>query len=174
MSLSLRPVCADEFDLVRHIEVEPDQILFSGTVAQAFEAKEDGVDFHAILTEDTPIGFFKIDRTYGIAKENELGLRGFMIDRHHQGKGYATQAVRALAGYVPRHYPQCSSLALTVDMQNTAAIACYRMGGFTITGQTYFGGLFGPQIVMRMSISPLAQEGIPKQSAQVPSGVVRA
>ena len=152
MCLSLRPVASDAFDLVRHIAVQPDQTLFSGTVAQAFKTKEDGVDFHAILISETAIGFFKIDRSYGIAKDNELGLRGFMIDQRHQGKGHATSALRALPDYLRHHYPDHTSLMLTVDIQNVAAIACYRKSGFCNTGQLYFGGFLGPQQVMRLTL----------------------
>ncbi|WP_083100760.1 GNAT family N-acetyltransferase [Pseudophaeobacter leonis] len=152
MCLSLCPVASDAFDLVRHIAVQPDQILFSGTVAQAFQTKEDGVDFHAILINETAIGFFKIDRCYGIAKDNELGLRGFMIDQRHQGKGHATSALRALPDYLRPPYPDQTSLLLTVDIQNVAAIACYRKSGFLNTGQLYFGGFSGPQQVMRLPL----------------------
>jgi RimJ/RimL family protein N-acetyltransferase len=152
MCLSLRPVAPDAFDLVRHIAVQPDQILFSGTVAQAFKTKEAGVDFHAILIKETALGFFKIDRSYGISKDNELGLRGFMIDQRHQGKGHATSALCALPDYLHQHYPDYTGLVLTVDIQNTAAIACYRKSGFLNSGKLYFGGFLGPQQVMRLSL----------------------
>ena len=152
MSLSLRPIASGAFDLVRHIAVQPDQTLFSGTVAQAFKTKEEGVDFHAIFIKETAIGFFKLDRSYGIAKDNELGLRGFMIDHRHQGKGHATRALRALPDYLHHHYPDHTSLLLTVDIQNVAAIACYSKDGFYQTGQLYFGGFLGPQQVMRLTL----------------------
>ncbi|MFV1498470.1 hypothetical protein VWY34_07990 [Phaeobacter sp. JH20_02] len=60
--ITLRSVACSEFDLVTHISVEPDQVRFSGTVAQAFEEDEDGVDFHAILDGPRALGFLKIDR----------------------------------------------------------------------------------------------------------------
>ncbi|WP_241477421.1 hypothetical protein [Leisingera sp. ANG-S5] len=59
MPIALRPVARSEFDLVSRIEVEPDQIRFSGTVAQAFEEDEDGVDFHAILDQNRAHGIFR-------------------------------------------------------------------------------------------------------------------
>ena len=56
-TLRLRPVEVDECDLVGHIQVQADQIRFSGTVAQAFTENEDGVEFHAILDDSRAAGF---------------------------------------------------------------------------------------------------------------------
>ncbi|MFV1463104.1 MULTISPECIES: GNAT family N-acetyltransferase [unclassified Phaeobacter] len=157
MPLSLRPVCRSEFDLVSHIQVEPDQVRFSGTVAQAFEDNEDGVDFHAILDGIRAVGFFKTDRlyheTYDFAEADTLGLRGFMIDRSAQGKGYATAAVAALKTYFPALYPDRPAVVLTVNMQNPAAVRCYLKGGFQDTGGIYPDGLAGPQHILRMKLT---------------------
>lgn len=152
MPLSLRPVGSQDFDLVRHVQVEPDQTLFSGTVRQAFETAEDGVDFHAIFLQSKAIGFFKIDRAYGLAQAYELGLRGFMIARQHQKKRYATRALQALPDYLGQHYPDQTDLVLTVDLQNLNAINLYRKNGFSDSGEMHFGGLFGLQQVMRMPL----------------------
>ncbi|KIC30271.1 GNAT family N-acetyltransferase [Leisingera sp. ANG-M6] len=156
MPIALRPVARSEFDLVSRIEVEPDQIRFSGTVAQAFEEDEDGVDFHAILDGTRAVGFFKTDRlyheTYDFAEANTLGLRGFMIDRRAQGKGYATAAVAALKTYLPAQYPDRPAVVLTVNLQNPAAVRCYLKGGFQDTGGIYPHGLAGPQHILRMAL----------------------
>ncbi|WP_122072747.1 GNAT family N-acetyltransferase [Pseudophaeobacter sp. EL27] len=150
MPLRLRPVGLQELDLVHHIQVEPDQTLYSGTVRQAFETAEDGVDFHAIFLQSKAIGFFKIDRAYGLAQADELGLRGFMIDRQHQKKRYATRALQVLPDYLHQHYPYQTGLVLTVDLQNLNALNLYRKNGFLDSGEMHFGGLFGLQRVMRM------------------------
>ncbi|MEX0304179.1 MAG: GNAT family N-acetyltransferase [Leisingera sp.] len=157
MQITLRPVARSEFDLVSRVQVEPDQVRFSGTVAQAFEDDEDGVDFHAILARGEVIGFFKIDRlyheTYSFARADELGLRAFMIDRCQQGRGYATAAVAALATYLPGQYPDRSALLLTVNFQNPAAIRCYLKGGFEDSGGIHPHGIAGPQHILRMKLS---------------------
>ncbi|MBY6068268.1 GNAT family N-acetyltransferase [Leisingera aquaemixtae] len=156
MTLSLRPVARSEFDLVRHIQVEPDQTRFSGTVAQAFEEDEDGVDFHAILNGSGAAGFFKIDRlyheTYSFAAPQDLGLRAFMIDRGEQGKGLATATVAALKTYLPALYPGRGAVVLTVNLQNPGAIRCYLKGGFQDTGGIHPHGLAGPQHILRMEL----------------------
>ncbi|WP_264212929.1 GNAT family N-acetyltransferase [Leisingera thetidis] len=156
MPVTLRPVARSEFDLVAHIQVEPDQTRYSGTVAQAFEENEDGVDFHAVLDGARVVGFFKIDRlyheSYGFAAPDELGLRAFMIHRDDQGKGYATAAVAALNTYLAAQYPERRAVVLTVNMQNFGAIRCYRRGGFADTGGIYPHGTAGPQHILRMEL----------------------
>lgn len=157
MPVALRPVARSEFDLVSRIQVEPDQIRFSGTVAQAFEENEEGVDFHAILDDARAVGFFKIDRlyheTYEFAQADELGLRAFMIGREDQGKGLATAAVAALKDYLPGHYPDRRAVVLTVNLQNPGAVRCYLKGGFADTGGIYPHGLAGPQHILRMDLA---------------------
>lgn len=154
--LTLRPVARREFDLVSHIQVAPDQVRFSGTVAQAFEENEEGVDFHAILNGSGATGFFKIDRlyheTYSFAAPEDLGLRAFMINRGEQGKGLATAAVAALKTYLPAHYPGHSAVMLTVNLQNPGAIRCYLKGGFQDTGDIHPHGLAGPQHILRLEL----------------------
>jgi RimJ/RimL family protein N-acetyltransferase len=158
MPITLRPVATSEFDLVRHIQVEPDQIRFSGTVAQAFDEQEEGVDFHAILDDSHVVGFFKIDRlyhdTYDFARKDELGLRGFMIDRNAQGRGIATAAVTALPTYLAAQYPDRRAVVLTVNLQNPGAIRCYLKGGFTDTRSIYPHGIAGPQHILRRDFQP--------------------
>ena len=154
--LSLCPVGPDEFGRVSHIQVAPEQVKFAGTVALAFQMAEKDVDFHAICRDGQAVGFFKIDRAYArahwFAREGELGLRAFLIDRASQGQGIATAAVRTLGPYLVRHYPGTDSVVLTVNMANPAAITCYRRSGFVETGQVYEGGGAGPQHVMRMEL----------------------
>ena len=157
MPVALHPVARNEFDLVSRIQVEPDQIRFSGTVAQAFEENEEGVDFHAILDDARAVGFFKLDRlyheTYEFAQADELGLRAFMIGREDQGNGYATAAVAALKRYLPAHYPDRRAVVLTVNLQNPGAVRCYLKGGFADTGGIYPHGLAGPQHILRMDLA---------------------
>ncbi|MGR3758562.1 GNAT family N-acetyltransferase [Roseobacteraceae bacterium NS-SX3] len=155
-AVTLRPVAASEFGLVARIKVAPEQIRFSGTVAQAFAAREKGVDFHAILHHEQPVGFFKIDRRYherySFAGPEDLGLRGFLIDRDQQGKGLASAAVAALGGYLAAQYPGRPTVVLTVNFANPAAIRCYLKGGFTDTGEVYPHGEAGPQHILRMEL----------------------
>ncbi len=157
MKPTLRPIARDQFDLVAHLQVTPEQIRYSGTVRDAFEADEDGVDFHAIVMQDRAVGFFKIDRNYParypFVGKGDLGLRAFLMDKTQQGQGIATAAVTEFPGYLPAHYPNAPSLVLSVNLANPAAIACYLGGGFIDTGEIYSHGSAGPQHVLRMALA---------------------
>ena len=154
--IELRSISKQDFDLVRHIQVPPDQALYSGTILQAFRTPEQDVDFHAIYTDNNAVGFFKIDRNFGakndFAIDGEVGLRAFMIDTLQQGKGYGVAAARALHSYLPRHYSMAPSIVLTVNLANPVAYACYRKAGFIDTCDLYTGGIAGPQHIMRMEL----------------------
>lgn len=153
-TLALRPISRSDFASVAHIAVHPDQERFSGTVQHAFQEDSEGVDFHAICLDGQPVGFFKIDHAYAehhwFARPGEPGLRAFLIDKTHQGRGIATAAIRALDGYLQAQYPDIASVVLTVNMANPVAVRAYRRGGFVDTGDIYEGGSAGPQLVMRM------------------------
>ena len=158
MSLRLEPLAADEQSRVAHIAVAEEQRVFSGTVAEAFARTSDGVDFHVILSEDQPVGFFKIDtgypETHPFAPQGSLGLRAFMVDHRMQGQGIATGAVALLPAYLATRYTGAETLFLTVNKRNPGAIRAYLKGGFTDTGQEWLGGDAGPQHIMHLPISP--------------------
>jgi len=154
--IHLSALSRDDFHLVANIRVDADQVKFAGTVAEAFEADEAGVDFHGIFRDETAWGFFKIDRDYAarfdFCPAGELGLRAFIVDRARQGQGIGTAAVRALPDYLPRLYQQAPSIALTVNLINPAARAAYLKGGFVDTGEIYPHGDAGPQNILRMPL----------------------
>ena len=154
MSLRLTPLPKTDLPRVAHIRVAPDQIRFAGTVAEAFGTDEPNVDFHMIEQNDTPVGFFKIDRTYAerypFASATDLGLRAFIIDLTHQGKGLGAKACRALPAYLPHHYPNAATLYLTVNVVNLPAIRAYTSGGFIDTEQIWPHGDAGPQHVFQL------------------------
>lgn len=156
MSVTLYPLTLADRARVAHLTVHPEQLRFAGTVAEAFDAPQDGVDFHAMLMDGLPVGFFKIDRTYpvvhGFAEPGDLGLRAVIVDAARQGQGIGTAAMRALPAYLRELYPQVRRLWLTVNLQNSAAIASYRKGGFQDTGAIWPHGSAGPQHIMRLSL----------------------
>ena len=157
--IALHPLGRDNFDVVAGVNVAPEQLKFSGSVAEAFAADDAGVDFHAILQDGQAVGFFKIDRFYcqtiTLAGPDDLGLRAFMIDQKSQGLGIATAAVRALGPYLQTHYPDARAVMLTVNIANPAAIACYLKGGFVDTGEIWPHGDAGPQHAMHKALSSI-------------------
>ncbi|CUH79130.1 putative acetyltransferase [Tritonibacter multivorans] len=164
--LRFRPLVQDDYALMRHITVAPEQVIYSGTVKMAFDSEERGVDLHGVFEDRTgteqPVGFFKIDhkypQTYNFARTGDLGLRAFMIDQPCQGRGLGSAAVARLGPYLRRLYPAAEAMVLTVNLRNTAAIRAYLKAGMQDTGDLYTGGIAGPQHVMRLTLpnSPMA------------------
>lgn len=85
-------------------------------------------------------------------------LRGFLIDRRHQGKGLgmlaAAAAVDAAHKLTVRHQSRESGVVLSVNEENPAGMAAYRRAGFIDTGR-YLGGSAGPQRTMFHSFAAL-------------------
>ncbi|MEW9919479.1 GNAT family N-acetyltransferase [Marimonas sp. MJW-29] len=156
-TLRLEPLGAGDLIKVAHIRVAPDQLIYSGSVAEAFGAAEEGVDFHAILEGAEAAGFFKIDRAYDIrfpfVPAGALGLRAFMVDHGRQGEGIASRAVRLLPDYLRALYPHAKVIYLTVNKVNSGAIRAYLKGGFTDTGEEWPHGDAGLQHIMRMTLA---------------------
>ncbi|WP_246848794.1 GNAT family N-acetyltransferase [Pseudarthrobacter sp. NIBRBAC000502772] len=81
-------------------------------------------------------------------------LRGFLIDRRHQGQGLgplaATSAVEAAAKLTARRGTHEAGVVLSVNEANPAGLSAYRTAGFMDQGQ-YLGGSSGPQRIMYRS-----------------------
>lgn len=155
-ALHLAPLGAGDFERVSNVTVAPEQLKFSGSVKEAFAEAEDRVDFHGIFRAELAVGFFKIDRGYAdrfpFPADGDLGLRAFMVDHALQGQGIATQAVRALPGYLAKHYPDAPAIWLTVNKVNPAALRAYLKGGFEDTGDEWPHGDAGPQHILKLPL----------------------
>ncbi len=83
-------------------------------------------------------------------------LRGFLIDRRHQGKGLgplaAASAVQAAAKLSARRGTQETGVVLSVNEGNPAGLRAYVKAGFADHGQ-YLGGSSGPQRTMYRSFT---------------------
>jgi GNAT superfamily N-acetyltransferase len=83
-------------------------------------------------------------------------LRGFLIDRHQQGKGLgplaAAAAVAAAGKLSRRHNTGQAGVVLSVNEANRAGLSAYRRAGFVDRGQ-YTGGPAGPQRIMYRAFS---------------------
>lgn len=153
--IHVAPVDADLAADVRALRVAPEQYAFVGDVTfNLIDAERDPLsEAMAVLADDDVIGFYRLDfapnavagRDLG---EPSLGLRGMMLDRRVQGRGYGVRAVRACIDDVRRRHPHCRLLVLAVHCGNAAALACYRRAGFVESGDTLFGGEAGPQYLM--------------------------
>lgn len=86
-----------------------------------------------IYDNDTMIGF----TMYGMILEpayTRLWFDRLLIDKQHQGKGYAKPAVQLILQEIRSHYPN-TDIYLSVYAENHPAIALYRSFGFEFTGE---------------------------------------
>src|SRR5579863_5962265 len=90
MTISLRPVTAENWNAVAKLEVSEDQRDFvapnSYSLAQA--AYEPGLTPVAIYDDETLVGFAMYTHE---PWQGEFGIVRMMIDRRYQGKGYGRQ-----------------------------------------------------------------------------------
>lgn len=81
-------------------------------------------------------------------EESAWLLRGFLIDRRHQGQGLgtlaATSAVEAASKLTLRRGTREAGVVLSVNEGNPAGLSAYLAAGFEDHGQ-YLGGSSGPQ-----------------------------
>ena len=74
---------------------------------------------------------------YGMIQEpayTRLWFDRLLIDKQHQGKGYAKPAAQLIPQEIRTHYPN-TDIYLSVYAENHSAIALYRSFGFEFTGE---------------------------------------
>ena len=154
-ALIIERLTPDLYALATSLLVAPEQLEFTGTVADALAGIDDGRHPHGIWFDRSLVGFFIVDtqfhREFDFCGAGSLGIRTFLIDRQRQGQGLGKAAVKALGPYLAEAYPASAAAWLTVNCRNLAAYRCYEQGGFTDTGDLYLGGAAGPQHVMRQT-----------------------
>lgn len=153
--IALTALPRDRAGRARHLRVDPAQEPFCGSIDSHLSADEPSCDWHVVEEDGSVLGFFKIDRDYvahmPLARPGELGLRGVMIDRAHQGRGAGRAAMAALPAYLRRAYPVAPACLLTVNTTNPRARAVYLAAGFRDTGLCHPGRI-GPQNVLRLDL----------------------
>lgn len=151
--ISIDVMTPKHFDDVRKLKVNPDQIPFVGTTKEIIEKINDQVIGNVIYENNILVGCFLLDKSYSrdydFAPKGALGLRAYLVDHKQQGKGIGTRAVQVIPSFVASHYPEFSSIFLTVNCKNPTAKKCYESGGFIETESLYHGGAAGPQYVMK-------------------------
>lgn len=155
-AVTLAPLGEEHRDPLRAVTVAPDQIIYSGQPAEALDDPDPMIDIHVILYGDQVAGMFRIDRAYhthmAFADPDQPGLRTWLVDRHLQGRGIATDAAMQLKSYLRNHYPEARGIFLTVNLRNPHAREVYLRGGFNDTGDQYPHGDAGPQNILYMPL----------------------
>lgn len=148
---------------VAGMELVPDQGAFVGDPLRMVLAglAEDSRFPYVIEAAGYAVGVLTLQtgaaRLAGWPDDNSAWLlRGFLIDRRHQGKGLgplaATSAVEAAAKLTAKRGTEESGVVLSVNEGNPAGLSAYRKSGFVDRGQ-YLGGGSGPQRTMYCSFT---------------------
>lgn len=145
-ALRVAPVDRLLRDAVLALRVRSVQRAFVGHVADLLADAESRASCEpmAILNGGTPIGFYCLEHNVRTVAARDfdqpaLGLRGFLIDAAHQGRGLGAAAVAALLADAMHRHPAARLLVLSVDAGNRAAIALYRRAGFEACPARYHG-----------------------------------
>lgn len=146
----------DAFKSVKGLTVSDEQVGFVEPIEQILKNLSNQVHGHVINDTRGAVGFFLIDTQYAndyeFCSQDSIGLRSFFIDKRYQGCGYGKETVRLLQNYLSDIYDSYDDVYLTVNCENPAAKHCYEQGGFIDTGELYFGGDYGPQHIMKLSL----------------------
>jgi [ribosomal protein S5]-alanine N-acetyltransferase len=108
-----------------------------------------GEDFYWIITradDDRAIGGITCQITGDSAEV------GFLLARQHWGKGWATEATRAVTGWA-RSCPALTRLHATCDAGNLASVRVLEKAGFTLECRV-------PHAIIRPNLSPEPREAL--------------
>lgn len=139
--LKLIPVNKDNIAEVARLHISAQQVGMVETVEECFSEAQQFSLWRpvAISKGNELIGF----AMYGLWKnEGENGrvwLDRFLIDEHHQGKGYASLVLPTLLEHIAKEY-QCEEIYLSVYDNNAVAIHLYEKFGFLRNGETDING----------------------------------
>ncbi|MET0936980.1 MAG: GNAT family N-acetyltransferase [Luteibacter sp.] len=163
MTLPIRvvPVDAGLRPAVLAIAVHAAQEPFVGRVSDSLAdvAVCPGSEALALLVDDEPVGYVRIDRRASALGDHPMAdgavaLRSFMIDARRQGEGLGGRALQAIHAYVAGRHPDRERIVLTVNVRNEAAVHVYRRAGYREGAELYHGGLAGPQHVLWRPLHP--------------------
>ncbi len=102
----------------------------------------------------TPFGIYSDGRMAGFfvyiydpESTDNYWISGFLIDRRYQGQGIGKAAMKEILAQVPKLFPKCQKIGLTVLPDNNNARKLYENFGFVDTGRLYEG-----EIVYRLEL----------------------
>jgi diamine N-acetyltransferase len=144
-TIKIREITRENWIEALKLSVAPEQQEYVSplilTVAEAYirPHKSEIVTPYAIYVDGQMVGSF----AYSSESESSdnYWINDFMIDRHHQGKGYGKAAFAAILEHHRSKYPQCRRVGLTLVPGNSVARRLYEGFGFRDSGEVYEGEL---------------------------------
>ena len=131
MTLSLRPVTADNYEAICDLDVAPEQEAFVAcnmwSLVEA--AYNDGHITRGIYLNDEAVGFFM----WVYETPNKVSIYRFMVDQIHQRKGIGRQAM-AMALQEIQQDSNLSCIEICYNPNNPVAKDFYASFGFIEVG----------------------------------------
>ena len=127
---------------VLNLQIDPVQVEYAGSIDRAVAAlgNEENQDVAGltILRSDDVLGFFVLkirSKAPAWASSDTAVVSAMRVGVRHQGGGVGSQALLAVPQWLTEHWPECTTLALSVDEENVRGIRAYARAGFEDTGR---------------------------------------
>jgi diamine N-acetyltransferase len=152
--ITLEPITRDNLRAVLRLTPRDDQENFvaSNAVSVAQVYVEPDWTPLAIAADGEPVGFVLYGRDHDTGVD---WIIRFMIDQHHQGKGYGRAGLRAVLERL-RALPDHKETRLSYVPGNAVAEGLYRAMGFVPTGEIDDG-----EVIMRYDPPTEASSALP-------------
>ncbi|MCL2396747.1 MAG: GNAT family N-acetyltransferase [Defluviitaleaceae bacterium] len=141
--ISLREITVNNFSDVIALQVADSQthLVLSNAISIAQSKVMPECIPLAIYKDDMPVGFLMYCKD---RDDDEYWLYRLMIDTHHQGHGYAKQAMEILVSKIKEDKTK-HKILLGVHRDGGASVRVYQSLGFVFTGQ-----VFGQEHIMQL------------------------
>ena len=135
--ITLRSVDEHSVEACASLQCTPDQRQFTNSpiwslLETAYTPLKEHCELCAIYSDDVVVGMVRLDFTL---HEEYYEFTNLLIDREHQRKHYALDAIRQIIELF-RKDGRCELLRIHVAPENTAAIRLYQKLGFTFAGMS--------------------------------------
>ena len=134
-----------QFATLRESKVSERQEVLGKSFAESIEdwetAPRDRILGLCFLSEDQPVGLALFSRPQQFSEPPvpTASIHGLKIAAPWQGRGWGHLAFRLAIDQLQRSWPEIETLKLSVDAENTAAIAVYRTFGMNDSGPVFQG-----------------------------------
>ena len=145
--VSLREITPTNRAKVEALSVSPAQADYVAGVAESLAEAAETPDarpwLRAVYAGDEPVGFVMISDGITVVNPDYLGpyyLWRLLIDEHHQGRGYGSEALRLVVEHL-RTRPDAHVLITSVVQGPGSPLTFYLRHGFVATGKEHQGEL---------------------------------
>jgi len=136
MFTEIRDITTANKNEILALQIAHSQEGFIETPAECIEEAEEVENFVPVglYLNNTPIGFAMYGKFPDKQEGSRIWLDRYLIDFHHQGKGYGHVFLKELMQFLTQKY-NCPKIYLSVYENNQGAIHLYTSHGFRFNGE---------------------------------------